>query len=147
MNKEKIILENQGLVVRTATILANLHPMYSVEDLVQVGNLSLWKKLDKYDKSRNIKMSTFITMCIRNDMIKYLNKERKNYEIRPTKKREPESPEDSLFLKDFCDKYDGHTKDVLKLKLIGETNKDIGKKLGISQRAVKVAIDKVKKDI
>ena len=104
-------------------------------------------KLDKYDKSRNIKMSTFITMCIRNDMIKYLNKERKNYEIRPTKKREPESPEDSLFLKDFCDKYDGHTKDVLKLKLIGETNKDIGKKLGISQRAVKVAIDKVKKDI
>ena len=48
------------------------------EDLIQSGNLGLWKACLKFDESKGYKFSTFAVRCIKNEMGMFLRKELKH---------------------------------------------------------------------
>jgi len=70
---EKTIDKNMALVTSIANKLYRENSVFSREDLIQTGLVSLVKALPKYDEAR-AKMSTFITHCARNGMIKFIKK-------------------------------------------------------------------------
>lgn len=73
MTIEEIIDGNEALIQSIANKLYKSNSVYSVSDLTQVGYLALCKSAKKYDPSRSA-VTTFITHCVRNEMIKYIRK-------------------------------------------------------------------------
>lgn len=59
---EQLIIKNEGLVYYT---LDMLNCKYS-DEAISVGYEALWRAIETYDKSRNIKFSTYAVTCIRN---------------------------------------------------------------------------------
>lgn len=51
------------------------------EDIIQVGNIGLIKAIRSYAISKNIKFATYASVCIRNEMLMYLRKERKKQKV------------------------------------------------------------------
>lgn len=59
---EQLIIKNEGLVYYT---LDMLNCKYS-DEAISVGYEALWRAIETYDKTRNIKFSTYAVTCIRN---------------------------------------------------------------------------------
>lgn len=51
---------------------------YIKEDLCQEGFISLFNACKKYKAETNFKFSTYATRCIKNGMLKFINKENKH---------------------------------------------------------------------
>ena len=76
VNVEQMIEDNKKLVYSIANSIYINNKLFSKEDLIQVGFLALCKSGHKYDETRG-QVSTFITHCVRNDMIKFIKSNRK----------------------------------------------------------------------
>ena len=119
--KEKLICHNLRLVVFLAKKYDNAN--VDLEDLVSIGTIGLIKGIETYKNDKNIKLATYVSRCIDNEILMFLRKNKKrNSEI---------SFEDSL-------SYDGeggqlHLEDVL------GTSKDIVSK-PIEDRADKTML-------
>ena len=70
------IKENYGLVVSLALSFSRSYNQ-DLEDYIQVGLIGLLKAIRKHDPERS-KLSTYATVCIRNEIVKYTNKNKKN---------------------------------------------------------------------
>ncbi len=163
MNIEKTIDENIGLVQKMASKLYMKNSIYCMEDLIQVGVLNLLTSLKKYDPER-AKLSTFISFCARNSMIKFI---KKNHDSRKVNTYSfeciPNSKSaffegsivhgDNLFYHDpeSVDHYiadsDDLTKNVVRLKMQGKSQKYIKDSLGVPESKVKKILDKIKDDL
>lgn len=69
--EEEVVLNNYGLVQNIAVKFNTTSSAYSLEDLMQVGFMSLIKAHRKFDPQKS-QFSTFATICIKNDIIKYI---------------------------------------------------------------------------
>ena len=69
------IKENYGLVVSLALSFSRSYNQ-DLEDYIQVGLIGLLKAIRKHDPERS-KLSTYATVCIRNEIVKYANKNKK----------------------------------------------------------------------
>jgi RNA polymerase sigma factor (sigma-70 family) len=69
------IKENYGLVVSQALSFSRRYNQ-DLEDYIQVGLIGLLKAIRKH-KPELSKLSTYATVCIRNEIIKYVNKSNK----------------------------------------------------------------------
>ena len=70
--------ENMPLVVDTYN--KHFTKLYKYkEDLIQSGNLGLWKDCLKYNENKGYKFSTFAVKCIKNEMAMFLRKELKHW--------------------------------------------------------------------
>lgn len=101
--EEEIIEENKGMVIDLVSRFYKKSPMYEFEDLLQVALIAMVKAHRAYETDKSL-FSTFATVCMRNDLIKFINKNKK------TKDREVtlSSPmENKLFSKteEDCDEY------------------------------------------
>ena len=76
MNKTEndILTENHGLAASLVRGFYRDHPLYDFDDLLQVALMSMLKAYRKFDPERG-KFSTFATYCMRNDLIKFINKQ------------------------------------------------------------------------
>lgn len=73
--RNKYAEENLGLV---GHVVKNINGMAHLNDeLIGIGMLGLAKALKTFDKSKNIKFSTYATTCIRNEIFFFLRKEQK----------------------------------------------------------------------
>lgn len=148
MNKEKYINENQGLISKLALKYSQFDLSYDYEDLMQVGNMSMWKNLDKYD-SKKSKISTYITTCMNNDMIKYIKKLRKHTghltinEGMLSKK----SYEDEVYIDDIIQSYPTVVQKIINLKIDKVSNKEICNTVKRSKNFVKKELNKVKENL
>jgi len=70
------IKDNYGLVVSLALSFSRSYNQ-DLEDYIQVGLIGLLKAIRKHDPERS-KLSTYATVCIRNEIVKYTNKNKKN---------------------------------------------------------------------
>lgn len=52
--------------------------LFLKEDLVQEGFIALFNACKKYKVETNFKFSTYATRCIKNGMLKFINKENKH---------------------------------------------------------------------
>ena len=46
----------------------------STEDLISIGTIGLIKAVESFDNSKNIKLATYATRCIENEILMYLRK-------------------------------------------------------------------------
>ena len=78
--RNKLIEHNLRLVVFLAKKYDNT--MYDLEDLVSIGSIGLIKAIETYKPSKNIKLATYASRCIDNEILMFLRKnKRKSSEV------------------------------------------------------------------
>lgn len=78
--RNKLIEHNLRLVVFLAKKYDNT--MYDLEDLVSIGSIGLIKAIETYKSSKNIKLATYASRCIDNEILMFLRKnKRKSSEV------------------------------------------------------------------
>lgn len=70
--KEELIVHNLRLVVYIAKKFENTG--IPVEDLISIGTLGLIKAVNTFRISKNIKLATYASRCIENEILMYLRK-------------------------------------------------------------------------
>ena len=70
--KNRLIEHNLRLVVYIARRFENTG--INIEDLISIGTIGLIKAVDTYDPSKNIKLATYSSKCIENEILMYLRK-------------------------------------------------------------------------
>ncbi len=73
--KEKLIEHNLRLVVFLAKRYENTG--VDLEDLVSIGSIGLIKGINTYKRGKNIKLATYCSRCIDNEILMYLRKNKK----------------------------------------------------------------------
>lgn len=70
--REELIVHNLRLVVYIAKKFENTG--ISIEDLISIGTLGLIKAVNTFRLSKNIKLATYASRCIENEILMYLRK-------------------------------------------------------------------------
>ncbi len=73
--KNKLIEHNLRLVVFLAKKYENTG--YELEDLVSIGSIGLIKGIETYKIDKNIKLATYASRCISNEILMFLRKNKK----------------------------------------------------------------------
>lgn len=73
--REELISRNLRLVVYTAQKFENTG--VSTEDLISIGTIGLIKAVSSYNHEKNIKMATYASRCIENEILMFLRKSTK----------------------------------------------------------------------
>ena len=73
--KNKLIEHNLRLVVFLAKKYENTG--YDIEDLVSIGSIGLIKGISTYKIDKNIKLATYASRCISNEILMFLRKNKK----------------------------------------------------------------------
>ena len=74
--KEKIVLHNLRLVI---VVLKRYYTCgVNLEELISVGNIGLMKAINTFDINKNLEFSTYAVVCINNEMLMYLRKDKWN---------------------------------------------------------------------
>ena len=159
--KDKLIEHNLRLVVFLAKKYENTG--VDLEDLVSIGSIGLIKGINTFSSDKNIKLATYASRCIDNEILMYLRKNKKlKAEVSIDQSLSFDSDGNELHLEDIIgtdkdevsntiEKNDDKAlmiQEILSLKprdreimvmrygLLGEeeyTQKEVAEKLGISQ--------------
>ena len=70
--KEELIEHNLRLVVYIARKFDNTN--VELDDLISIGTIGLIKAINSYDVDKNIKLATFASRCIENEILMYLRR-------------------------------------------------------------------------
>ena len=124
MAKDKLIEHNLRLVVFLAKKYENTK--VDLEDLVSIGTIGLIKAINTYSIDKNIKLATYASRCIDNEILMYLRKnKRTNTEISLEDSLSYDAEGNELHLEDII----GTDADVVTKPL----EEDLNKKLMISE--------------
>lgn len=74
--KSKLIEHNLRLVVYIAKKFENTG--VNIEDLVSIGTIGLIKAVNTFEPKKNIKLATYASRCIENEILMYLRRNLKN---------------------------------------------------------------------
>lgn len=107
--KNKLIEHNLRLVVFLAKKYENTG--YEMEDLVSIGSIGLIKGIETYKIDKNIKLATYASRCIANEILMFLRKNKK--------RRKEISLEDSL-------NYDSEGNELHLEDILGTENDLVG---------------------
>lgn len=70
--KNQLIERNLRLVVYTAQKFENTN--VNIEDLISIGTIGLIKAISSFDGDKNIRIATYASRCIENEILMYLRK-------------------------------------------------------------------------
>lgn len=70
--KNQLIERNLRLVVYTAQKFENTN--VAIEDLISIGTIGLIKAVGSFDNNKNIKLATYASRCIENEILMHLRK-------------------------------------------------------------------------
>ena len=157
--RNKLIEHNLRLVVFLAKKYDNT--MYDLEDLVSIGTIGLIKGVKTYKLDKNIKLATYASRCIDNEILMFLRKNKKRKtEISFEDSINLDSEGNELHLEDVFGTEDNEIENlskrdkeilILRYGLNNKkeyTQKEVADMLGISQsyisRIEKKAIKKLK---
>lgn len=73
--KKKLVEKNLRLVVYIAKKFDNSG--INIEDLISIGTIGLMKAVNSFDVDKNIKLATYASRCIENEILMYLRKTQK----------------------------------------------------------------------
>ena len=173
--KDKLIEHNLRLVVFLAKKYENTG--VDLEDLVSIGTIGLIKGINTFSANKNIKLATYASRCIDNEILMYLRKNKKrNADVSLEESLSFDAEGNELHLEDILgtepdivtkeledndikailmeeiNKLPKRDKDIMKLRygLFGEeeiTQKELAEKLNISQSYISRIEKKVIKKI
>ena len=118
--KDKLIEHNLRLVVFLAKRYENTK--VDLEDLVSIGTIGLIKGIKTYKRDKNIKLATYASRCIDNEILMYLRKNKKiktEVSLEESLSFDPDGNE--LKLEDVL----GTEKDVVTKRIEEETEKKL----------------------
>ncbi len=119
-SRNKLIEHNLRLVVFLAKRYENTG--VDLEDLVSIGSIGLIKGINTYKRGKNIKLATYCSRCIDNEILMYLRKNKKTKEnISFEESLSFDSDGNELHLEDIL----GTEKDIVTKPLEEEYNKQI----------------------
>ena len=76
-NIKKLLVErNLRLVVYIAKKFENTG--VGIEDLISIGTIGLMKAINTFNTDKNIKLATYASRCIENEILMYLRKNKKS---------------------------------------------------------------------
>ncbi len=73
--RKKLVEKNLRLVVYIAKKFEN--SMFNIEDLISIGTIGLMKAINSFNIEKNIKLATYASRCIENEILMYLRKTQK----------------------------------------------------------------------
>lgn len=73
--KKELVEKNLRLVVYIAKKFENSG--VNIEDLISIGTIGLMKAINSYNVDKNIKLATYASRCIENEILMYLRKTQK----------------------------------------------------------------------
>lgn len=73
--KKKLVEKNLRLVVYIARKFENSG--VNIEDLISIGTIGLMKAINSFNINKNIKLATYASRCIENEILMYLRKNQK----------------------------------------------------------------------
>lgn len=73
--RQLLVERNLRLVVYIAKKFENTRT--GIEDLISIGTIGLMKAINTYDVSKNIKLATYASRCIENEILMYLRRTNK----------------------------------------------------------------------
>ena len=118
--RNKLIIHNLRLVVFLAKKYDNT--VTDLEDLVSIGTIGLIKAINTYRLDKNIKLATYASRCIDNEILMYLRKiKRKKSEVSFEDSLSYDAEGNELHLEDVL----GTDKDIVTKGLDEELNKKI----------------------
>ena len=159
--RNKLIEHNLRLVVFLAKKYENTG--YDLEDLVSIGSIGLIKGISTYKIDKNIKLATYASRCIANEILMFLRKTKRrkneisfedalNYDSEGNElhledilgtdedivSKEYEGKEEELLVKKEIDKLTGRDKEIMIMRYglnntKEYTQKEVAEKLNISQ--------------
>ena len=139
--RQELIEHNLRLVVYIARRFENTG--INIEDLISIGTIGLIKAVGTYRTDKNIKLATYASRCIENEILMYL--------MRPI-----EEDVDRSLLAAAINTLSPREKEIITLRFgLGggkeQTQKEVADRLGISQsyisRLEKRIINRLKKEI
>lgn len=74
-SRKKLVEKNLRLVVYIAKKFEN--SMFNIEDLISIGTIGLMKAINSFKIDKNIKLATYASRCIENEILMYLRKTQK----------------------------------------------------------------------
>ncbi len=118
--REKLIEHNIRLVVFLAKKYENTN--IDLEDLVSIGSIGLIKGINTYRPDKNIKLATYASRCIDNEILMYLRKnKRRKTEISLEDSLSYDAEGNELRLEDIL----GTEDDIVTKKIEEETEKNL----------------------
>ena len=150
--RSALIEHNLRLVVYIARKFDNTS--VGVEDLISIGTIGLIKAINTFDVDKNIKLATYASRCIENEILMYL---RRNNKTKPEVSDLDDETERKL-LNAAIDRLNPREQKIVKLRFgLGReqedemTQKEVADLLGISQsyisRLEKKIMKRLKKEI
>ena len=73
--RKKLVEKNLRLVVYIAKKFEN--SLFNIEDLISIGTIGLMKAINSFNIDKNIKLATYASRCIENEILMYLRKTQK----------------------------------------------------------------------
>ena len=156
--RQLLVERNLRLVVYIAKKFENTGT--GIEDLISIGTIGLMKAINTYDTSKNIKLATYASRCIENEILMYLRRSNKiKGEISIDEPLNQDGDGNELLLSDILGTDTdsvSREKNIMELRfgfITGneKTQKEVADMLGISQsyisRLEKKIINKMKRDI
>ena len=132
-------MKDYGLVVEIANKLYKPTRLYDFEDLLQIGLQSAFRLEQYFDASKS-KKSTFLTFCIRRDMIKFIQKHNLLFSEQqgPT---QSVSDDGQLWqaLPDLCPE----DKEMVDMLMSGYSKTAIAKRLRLSKKEVQARLEQI----
>ena len=120
MAKDKLIEHNLRLVVFLAKKYENVKT--DLEDLVSIGTIGLIKAINTYSIDKNIKLATYASRCIDNEILMYLRKNKKtNSEVSLEESLSYDSEGNELHLEDII----GTDKDIITKSIEDKNDKKL----------------------
>lgn len=168
---DKTVLENQRLVYHIVNQMGYNRSFNEYDDLISVGTIGLIKATLTFDKSKNIKFSSYACVCIQNEILMYLRKFKNNIQCVSLENSasnfensitllEKISNSSSSFTDKVIDKivfayfveiilnyFNGRKRLVLLYCISNTTQEEISTKLGISQSYISRLKDKLIKKV
>lgn len=136
---DKLVDQNYGLLVDLAI---RFHPRskHDLEDYIQIGSIGMIKGIRTFDPKKG-KMNTYLGACIKNEILNYLRSQKRNKVISDSGYRSVYFDEDKLW-EILPDNISQQDKEIIYLKLNGNTRKEIAKKIGKTENQVRYIIQK-----
>ena len=135
--KEKLIEHNLRLVVFLAKKYESTN--IDLEDLVSIGSIGLIKAINTFSLDKNIKLATYASRCIDNEILMYLRKNKKvKQEVSIDQALTYDSDGNELHLEDII----GTDKDAITKDIESKDNKNllINEILKLKERDQKIMI-------
>ncbi len=117
----KLLVErNLRLVVYIAKKFEN--PSCNIEDLISIGTIGLMKAINTFDVNKNIKLATYASRCIENEILMYLRRvSKQKNEVSIDEPLNTDSDGNELLLSDVI----GTDEDVVFKKLEDEVDRKL----------------------